>query len=162
MDVIIGIDPGKHGGVAWVSHKDAGAMPMPLVEGGDELDHNALISTLLWADNEASEGVLFVYIEEVHAMPKQGVTSMFTFGYDSGRLRGIVEGTGLPVRLVSPKTWKKVVLGDYYSHDKAGAIAFCDSNYPNVNLIPEQGRVPHDGMADALCIATYGWKFING
>ena len=159
MDIIVGIDPGIHGGVAWINGTGAGAMPMPLTSGSEsDLDKDVLISFLRWADGAAKEGILFVYIEEVHAMPKQGVVSMFTFGYDAGRLRGIADGLGLPVRTVHPRAWKTRILGEYYSHDKAGAIAYCDMFYPQVSLTPERKRVPHDGMADALCIATYGWQ----
>jgi crossover junction endodeoxyribonuclease RuvC len=41
-------------------------------------------------------------IEQVTAMPKQGVTSMFRFGYSSGGIYGAVVALGLPVSFVRP------------------------------------------------------------
>jgi crossover junction endodeoxyribonuclease RuvC len=99
-----------------------------------------------------------LYLERVSARPGQGVTSMFTFGKGYGYVQGIAKGWGIPVRLVSPVVWKRVVLSKDYAHDKDGAVAFCQHTYPDVSLIPEGCRVPHDGICDALCIATYGLR----
>ena len=39
---------------------------------------------------------------------------------------------------------------------KTAAVDYCRRVYPSVQLIPERCRVPHTGIADAVCIATYG------
>jgi crossover junction endodeoxyribonuclease RuvC len=57
------------------------------------------------------------------------------------------------ITTVSPRKWKNEVLDS--GHDKAGAISIVERIYPNVNLTPKGKRVPHDGMADAMCIAHY-------
>ena len=50
---------------------------------------------------------LRVIIEQVSAMPGQGVTSMFNFGQSFGILKGISSAMQLPVYFVRPTKWKK-------------------------------------------------------
>ena len=96
-----------------------------------------------------------VYVEKVHSMPKQGVASTFKFGMGYGVIIGICDALGLPYRLVTPQAWKKQVLAGT-TKDKDAAISFVRRAYPHVNLTPGAKRKPHDGMADALCIAEFG------
>ena len=147
----VGIDPGQKGGIAFIEpradHATTFAMPMA----GKEIDVSAI--TELFA--EWTVGKVIVVIEKVHAMPKQGVVSTFKFGFGTGVLHGIVRTLGFPLHLVTPQKWKKVVL-EGTSKDKAAAIDFCKRIYPDINLLAtKRSRVPHDGMADALCIARY-------
>lgn len=147
--MIVGIDPGKGGGLAYIGTEivGAGAMPMPLV--GKDIDGHELAMVLHnWKPD-------MVIVERVHAMPGQGVTSMFTFGMGYGRLLGILEALGIPYRLVTPQAWKKTVLAGT-TKDKSAAVQFCRRAFPGVSLTPGRKRVPHDGMADALCLAEYG------
>ena len=154
----IGIDPGQSGGIALISPSGAETAPMPLhpkdqrKAWGSPIDWMSVFHILKkWGTPGAS-----VAIEQVHAMPGQGVTSMFSFGGNYTGLLTILQVLDLEYVLVSPRKWKNAVLGDFYSHDKAGAVAFCDSRYPDCNLLAtSRSRVPHDGMADALCIAEY-------
>ena len=48
-----------------------------------------------------------VVIEQVSAMPGQGVTSMFNFGQSFGILKGICSAMQLPMFFVRPAKWKK-------------------------------------------------------
>ncbi len=96
-----------------------------------------------------------VFMENVHAMPKQGVTSMFNFGKGFGQLIGMCQAMGWDLRMVTPQAWKKVVLKDT-SKDKDAAIAFVEDLGNGPNLVPPRCRRPHDGMADAVCICHYG------
>ena len=144
---IAGIDPGKSGGIAFLSEAGPLAEPMPLC--GKEIDGRYLAE---WLKESAPD---LVVVEKVGAMPGQGVTSMFTFGTGFGRVLGVIEALGLPYRLVTPQAWKKVVLAGT-SRDKTAAVEFVNRAYPALNLAPGRKRVPHDGMADAVCIAEYG------
>lgn len=100
-----------------------------------------------------------VFIEKVHAFTGQGVSSTFKFGANYGGLLGILGAMNVDYQLVIPRTWKKVVLGSEFEHDKDGTIDFLRCNYPTVNLLATpRSRKPHDGMADALAIAHYGIK----
>lgn len=144
---VIGIDPGQKGGLAYVSGHHAEGVPMPLA--GKEIDVGRVVMLL------QTNGIELVVIERVHAMPKQGVKSTFTFGYGLGVVVGAVQALGIPLRWVTPQAWKKVVLAGT-AKDKDAAVAFVTQAYPTVDLMPGRTRTPHDGIADAVCIAEYG------
>ena len=144
---VLGIDPGLKGGIAYISNHHVEAVPMPLM--GGSIDPRAIVQIL------KTQSVELVVIEKVGPRPKQGVVSVWTFGYGVGVIAGAVEAIGVPMRWVTPQAWKKVVLAGT-PKDKDAAIQFVRAAYPGIPLIPERARVPHDGMADALCIAEYG------
>ena len=48
-----------------------------------------------------------VVVEQVNAMPGQGVTSMFNFGQTFGAIKGICATLNLPIHFVRPSKWKK-------------------------------------------------------
>ncbi len=144
---IMGVDPGKHGGLALIVGPQAFAQQIPLA--GKELDLSELAVWIKgWEPDVA-------YVERVHAFPKQGVTSVFTFGKVYGSILGVLGALGIRVELVEPTEWKKVVLAGT-TKDKDAAIDYARRAYPGTSLIPEGKRTPHDGLADAICIATYG------
>lgn len=148
---ILGIDPGKSGALVFIetdeSNPVATTYRMPLA--GKDID--AVEICHLIEEHQPDRA----YMEKVHAMPGQGVTSMFTFGTGYGLMIGIMAALKLPLSLVTPQAWKKVVLSGT-SKDKAAAIAFCRREYPSAILIPPRCRKPHDGIADALCIGHFG------
>lgn len=147
--MIVGIDPGKQGGIAYIDAAscESSAMAMPLI--GKDIDGHELASVL----HNLNPGV--VIVEKSQAMPGQGVTSMFNYGVGFGRLLGILEALGLPYRLVTPQAWKKTVLAGT-AKDKDAAVAFVRRAYPHIDLTPGRKTKPHDGMADAICLAEYG------
>lgn len=149
---VIGIDPGLKGGIAVVPvHrvKAAVAYPMPLEADGKNIDWRAVAEIISkWAGP--------VYVERVHAMPKQGVSSTFKFGMGFGGLLGVCGAFGRRTIQVTPQSWKKRVLSAYEERDKAAAIDYAQKTYPWVSLTPGRTRKPQDGLADALCIASYG------
>ena len=144
---VLGIDPGLKGGIAYISDHHVEVVPMPVL--GGSIDPRAIVQIL------KTQSVELVVIEKVGPMPKQGVVSVWTFGYGVGVIAGAVEAIGIPMRWVTPQAWKKLVLAGT-SKDKDAAIQFVRQAYPGIPLIPERARVPHDGMADAVCIAEYG------
>jgi len=155
MRLHLGCDPGLRGGLAALDTGGGvvGAWPMP-VAGGEV--HAAgladLLRTLACQDGGAQ---LRLCLEKVGAMPKQGVASTFTFGTGWGMVRGVCATLAVPVTLVTPPVWKRrVLLG--LTHDKAGAVRFCASRWPTAELVLPGCRIPHDGIADALCLAEYG------
>lgn len=96
---IIGIDPGKAGGIAILHESGAyEAHPMP----DTPFD--------VWDLFTDSYGVsVRAYLELVHAMPGQGVTSMFTFGKGVGHLEMALTGCAIPYETVHPRTWMKAL-----------------------------------------------------
>jgi crossover junction endodeoxyribonuclease RuvC len=156
MKLSLGIDPGLRGGIAALSADGdlIGTWPMPVA--GGEVHATALadlLRSLRSADQHQDIGL--VCLEKVASMPKQGVASTFTFGTGWGMVRGVCAALNVPVLLVPATVWKKrVLLG--YTHDKTGALRMCSSRWPTAELVLPGCRKPHDGMADALCLAEYG------
>ena len=107
---IIGIDPGLSGGIAVLDDlKIYDIFDMPIMSEGKK-NKNQLNSAQLV--NIINEHVLknedtFVIVEQVSAMPGQGVTSMFNFGQTFGSIKGICAALKLPIFYVRPAKWKK-------------------------------------------------------
>ena len=85
MKIIVGIDPGQKGGLAFLSGR-VSAYPMPLV--GKELDISTIVE-LIRLNCTFSTDIITAFVEKVHSMPKQGVASSFKFGKSFGCLLGI-------------------------------------------------------------------------
>ncbi len=101
------------------------------------------------------EGGLDAVIEDVHAMPKQGISGAFGFGRDYGVWLGILEAKMVTHRLVSPVTWTRALLRDLPKRDES-ALVRATELYPSV---AGQLRTPRGalllGRADALLLAHY-------
>ncbi len=150
---LIAFDPGIKGGIAIYNQGITTAHPMPLA--GKVLDL-ASIATII---KEASPDI--AVIEKVGSMPGQGVSSTFTFGTGYGQLQGLLAGLGIPFELVTPQAWKKLVLAGT-TKDKNAAIAYCRRVFPDVALVMPRCRIPHDGVADALCLLQFGIRSFGG
>ena len=96
----IAIDPGKGGAMA-VRYPDGKVVVTNFTtetEMRDELEQ-----VLAYDDLAQISAIL----ERVHAMPGQGVTSMFSFGANYGYWRGVLQGLRIPFTEVHPRTWQK-------------------------------------------------------
>lgn len=90
-------------------------------------------------------------VEAVHAMPGQGVSSMFAFGRALGVIEGVLAGLRVPTTLVAPAEWTKAMR---VKGGKDGARNRAIELYPrSAHLF---ARVKDDGRADAALIASYG------
>lgn len=147
--MIIAFDPGMKGAMAWGDRSQIYVKPFPLA--GKDLDLNTL------SQHIEATGASLAVIEKVHSMPKQGVSSTFKFGKGYGSILGILAGLQIPVELVTPQAWKKVVLAGS-TKDKDAAIAYCRRRFPDLPIVPERCRKPHDGICDALCLLEYGLR----
>ena len=151
--ICIGIDPGKSGGVAIIDGDIVLVTTMLLA--GKDVDVAAMAGWI--RDNTLiyNEGNVIACIEKVHAMPGNGVSSMFKFGFVTGIMHGIIGTLGIPLHMVTPQAWKKNVLAGT-PKDKDAAIDFCRRVYPKVSLLAtSRSRKAHSGIADALCIARH-------
>ena len=128
------------------------AEPMPVA--GGIVNGRALVNLFFDLFGEFMEPTL-VLIEKVASRPEQGVASTFKFGTVFGQALGAVQAVGWAYELVRPQDWKKVVLAGT-ARDKEAAIQRVMGRYPHVNLTPGRMRKPHDGIAEAVCIAEFG------
>jgi len=107
---IIGIDPGLSGAVAVLeNNKVLNIFDMPVMSEGKKNKrqlNSALLVSLLKENIDQSEEVSIV-VEQVNAMPGQGVTSMFNFGQTFGAIKGVCAALELPIFFVRPSKWKK-------------------------------------------------------
>jgi hypothetical protein len=156
INVFIGIDPGRGGGIACLDKNgNVEAIAMPLA--GKRIDI-ALLSD--WIYDRAKKGDAIVCLEKVSAMrkpgnPAQGAVSMFSFGFSTGSLYGMLVAMRIPVYEPAPQTWKKLILADT-PKDKQAAMDYCARVYPNTSLLATaRSKKSHSGIADAICIARY-------
>lgn len=148
--IYIGIDPGKNGGIACMKE---GCADLDVVPYDDEI----LINNLHIIYKYSIPCVC--YLEQVHAMPKQGVSSTFNFGMNFGFIQGVLRAYNIPYELVTPQKWKKEFS---CTSDKNTSISVCKRLFPGVNLRrTEKCTKDHDGMAEALLIAEYGRRHYN-
>lgn len=151
MITVVGIDPGLSGGLAAITPEglDLCVMPALSVAKRRYLDEQAIVRWLMtYAPNKTH-----VCIEAVQAMPKQGVTSMFTFGTGWGLVRGICAGLGLPYELARPQEWQGAILK---GQPKGSEYLVASRLWPNTDFRgSERASKPHDGLVDAALIAEY-------
>ena len=110
--LIIGIDPGISGSICFFKDgKILEVIEMPTMTEGKKNKRQVNGSQIF---NEISKRIskvenldIRVIIEQVSAMPGQGVTSMFNFGQSFGILKGICSAMQLPMYFVRPAKWKK-------------------------------------------------------
>ena len=139
--MIIAIDPGKSGAVAFLN--DAGKFWRVI----DMPDAPILLVEELRLMAQPNRRVI---LEHVGAMPGQGVTSMFNFGVSFGITQGVIAALGLPMELVRPNVWKKAM---GLSRDKEA------SRLKALQLFPEAAEVlkrkKDEGRAEALLLGLW-------
>ena len=156
MTTILGIDPGANGAIAVISDSYIDCAPIPRAGKAIDWAELAILIDEFRVAANRNDLRAVAYVEKVHAMPKQGVSSSFTFGVNVGGIHGVLGALDIPMALTTPQCWKKRVLAGT-TKDKAAAIAWCRQRYPSISLLATpRSRTPHDGMAEAMCIAHYG------
>lgn len=143
MSVILGIDPGVTGGIAFLYNSGTiVAEDIPTVAG--EVDVDTIVRRI------RSFSPSLAVIERASSMPKQGVASTFKYGVAYGALRAVVAVLEIPCHLVTPGKWKGHFRLDS-DKEKSRALA--------IRLWPGSGffsRKKDHGRAEAALIARYG------
>ena len=109
--LIIGIDPGISGSICFFKDgRILEVIEMPVMTEGKknkkQVNGAQIYNEFLKRINKKDDEIRVV-IEQVSAMPGQGVTSMFNFGQSFGILKGICSAMQLPMFFVRPAKWKK-------------------------------------------------------
>ena len=107
---ILGIDPGLSGAIAILEKKKVlNLFDMPVMAEGKknkkQLNSAQLVNII--KENSVGGEEIVVVVEQVNAMPGQGVTSMFNFGQTFGAIKGVCAALKLPIFFVRPSKWKK-------------------------------------------------------
>ena len=152
--IVAGIDPGKGGALVVLHANSATALRVPVVKMPKEVP-----AWSEWARTWGAAlafGIDAVVIEQVGAMPTQGVVSMFNFGRVLGFVHALAATSGAPIHFVTPSVWK----GKFglLKADKSASREKARTLLPM--LEPELRRVKDDGVAEAALLALYGRKFL--
>ena len=151
---IIGIDPGLSGAIAVMHDKKVINMyDMPLMAEGKknkrQLNSSQLVNIIKENINEDEEAV--VVVEQVNAMPGQGVTSMFNFGQTFGAIKGVCAALNLPIFFVRPSKWKKYF--ELINSSKDSSRTKVIEMYPS--LSSQLAKKKDVNKSDAILIARY-------
>ena len=152
--IIIGIDPGLSGGIAVLkNNKIKSIFDMPVMPEGKKNKrqlNSAQLVELIKNNIEKNEEIVIV-VEQVNAMPGQGVTSMFNFGQTFGAIKGICAALGLPIFFVRPAKWKKYF--ELINSSKDASRTKVIEMYPSIsNQLSKKKDV---NKSDAILIARF-------
>ena len=153
--MILGIDPGLSGALAFYDELDLIIYDIPTLQitrngkNKRQIDLSGLLR-IMGAHNTHT-----CFLENVNAMPGQGVSSMFQMGRGYGQIEMGLMACRVPVTYITPQVWKKALS---VPKDKDGARQRASQ------LMPQYAHnwdlKKHDGRAEAALIALYGSKLI--
>ena len=151
---IIGIDPGIQGALAILDNeKVIDIVDLPVMSEGKKNKkqlNGAYLSDYLKKHILNIENTVVV-VEQVNAMPGQGVTSMFNFGQTFGVIKGICAALKIPIYFVRPSKWKKHF--DLIRSSKDASRTKVIEMYPSLsNLLSKKKDV---NKSDAILIARF-------
>lgn len=161
-DIIIGIDPGASGGIAWHDGGNVEVFKMPETE-------KDIFNLIECVSPQCTRRKAFCYLEQVASMPGDSGRSMFTFGMGYGGLRMALIACNIPFEVVKPQVWKKEY--KLIFRKKLHQKGMPDSKYKTwiknqskakaQQLFPMFKKITH-AHADALLIMEYGRRLRNG
>jgi len=157
--LIIGIDPGISGSICFFQDgKIVDVVEMPTMTEGKKNKKQVNGSQIF---NEISEKIekldkkeIKVVIEQVSAMPGQGVTSMFNFGQSFGILKGICSAMQLPMYFVRPAKWKKYF--NLINSEKDASRTRAIEVFPYFSS--QLSKKKDSNKADAILIASFYYE----
>ena len=154
--LIIGIDPGISGAICFFEDGQVKEIiDMPVMADGKknkrQINGPQVYNEILIRINKLQKKDIIVVIEQVSAMPGQGVTSMFNFGQSFGVLKGICSAMQLSMFFIRPAKWKK-----YFGLIKTEKDA---SRTKVIEIFPyissQLSRKKDSNKADAVLIASF-------
>ena len=157
--LIIGIDPGISGSICFFEDgKIIDVIEMPTMTDGKknkrQVNGSQIYNEILKRINKTEKQNIRVIIEQVSAMPGQGVTSMFNFGQSFGILKGICSAMQLPMYFIRPAKWKK-----YFSLINSEKDA---SRTKAIEMFPyfssQLSKKKDSNKADAILIASFYYE----
>ncbi len=156
--LIIGIDPGISGSICFFEDgKIIEVIEMPVMTEGKknkkQVNGSQIYNEFLKRINNKDDDIRVV-IEQVSAMPGQGVTSMFNFGQSYGILKGICSAMQLPMFFVRPAKWKKYFNLINSQKDASRTRAIEIFPYFSTQL----SKKKDSNKADAILIASFYYE----
>ena len=163
--LIIGIDPGLSGSICFFDEgKILDVVEMPTMTEGKknkrQVNGAQIYNEISKRTNKAKNQDIKVVIEQVSAMPGQGVTSMFNFGQSFGILKGICSAMQLPMYFVRPAKWKKYF--GLINSEKDASRTKAIEMFPYFSS--QLSKKKDSNKADAILIASFyheTYKFVE-
>jgi len=157
--LIIGIDPGITGSICFFEDgKILDVIEMPTMTEGKknkkQVNGSQIYNEISKKIEKTDKKEIKVIIEQVSAMPGQGVTSMFNFGQSYGILKGICSAMQLSMYFVRPAKWKKYFNLINSEKDASRTKAIEIFPYFSNNL----SKKKDSNKADAILIASYYYE----
>ena len=154
--LIIGIDPGISGSICFFKDgKIIDVVEMPTMTEGKknkkQVNGSQIFNEILEKIKKLDKKEIKVVIEQVSAMPGQGVTSMFNFGQSFGILKGICSAMQLPMYFVRPAKWKKYF--NLINSEKDASRTRAIEIFPYFSS--QLSKKKDSNKADAILIATF-------
>ncbi|MBD1148583.1 crossover junction endodeoxyribonuclease [Pelagibacterales bacterium SAG-MED30] len=157
--LVIGIDPGISGSICFFEDgKILDVVEMPTMTEGKKNKRQVNGSQVY---NEISQRIkkidkkdIRVIIEQVSAMPGQGVTSMFNFGQSFGILKGICSAMQLSMYFIRPAKWKKYF--NLINSEKDASRTKAIEIFPYYSSYLSKKK--DSNKADAILIANYYYE----
>ena len=152
--IIFGIDPGVSGAISVLENKKIiEIFDMPTMIDGKknkrQINGSEVTNIIKKRLNDGKE--VIVVVEQVNAMPGQGVTSMFNFGQSFGVIKGICSALSLPIYFVRPTNWKKHF--NLIKTNKDASRTKVIQTYPGISS--QLSKKKDSNKADAILIARY-------
>ena len=163
--LIIGIDPGIAGSICFFQDgKIVDVIEMPNMPEGKknkkQVNGAKLFHEISLRIKDIKKENIKVVIEQVSAMPGQGVTSMFNFGQSFGILKGLCSAMQLPMYFVRPAKWKKYF--NLINSEKDASRTKAIEIFPYFSS--KLSKKKESNKADAILIASFYYETykING
>ncbi len=157
--LIIGIDPGISGSICFFQDgKIIDVIEMPTMTEGKknkrQVNGSQIYNEISMRINKAQNQDIRVIIEQVSAMPGQGVTSMFNFGQSFGILKGMCAAMQLPMYFVRPAKWKKYF--NLINSEKDASRTRAIEIFPYFSS--QLSKKKDSNKADAILIASFYYE----
>jgi len=154
--LIIGIDPGITGSICFLEGgKIIDVIEMPNMAEGKknkrQVNGAQIYNEIFLRIKNIEKKNIKVIIEQVSAMPGQGVTSMFNFGQSFGILKGICAAMQLPMYFVRPAKWKKYF--NLINSEKDASRTKAIEVFPYFSS--QLSKKKDSNKADAILIASF-------
>lgn len=140
FEFFCGIDPGKTGAIACIDND----LHIIALADYDESPEGEFVETV----SRIAYSSPIVYLEKVHSMPGQGVSSTFNFGQSFGFIRGLLTAKGCKFFEVTPQSWQKGVV-EKTEGVKKPSLDLARKLFPDAPL----SRQKDHNRADALIMA---------
>ena len=154
--LVIGIDPGISGSICFFKDgKIFDIIEMPNMAEGKknkrQVNGAQIYNEISSRIKNFSKEDIKVVIEQVSAMPGQGVTSMFNFGQSFGVLKGICSAMQLPMYFVRPAKWKKYF--NLINSEKDASRTKAIEIFPYISS--QLSKKKDANKADAILLASF-------